>query len=395
MASNYIEGFLGSNQAGVEAVNDVTVCVRNFYQNLNPLVTRLANIPVDRVDFVIYTHPFRPASSTLGVAISSTSTATLTFANANFAPSLMNHDVLEVTDSATGNVEVMQLSGDPTSSTVVPVTRALAGTSALSSITNGSTVNLITNSRTGDEINQTALTTIGTPFTQYCQTVQSPVSVGGSAQTNRAAVLPGGIASPFSFNQTLQLQNHLNDVERAMMYGHGQAPVDNQVAASATTAMMFGIRNILTTNNTKSPVNAGAYGSSDFMRDTLNACVATGGNPNLMFVSSNFMQAFEIWGMAVQRLSAGATEFGTPINIIKAPFLDDITIVQAPLLRPFTAFACNTDEVYTRWKRQVYWNLRGNVGDRVQGEWISESAIQVENEQHHAWVEGITAFSAN
>ena len=389
-----MEGFLGSPKPGVEAVNDVTVSVRNFYQNLNPLV-RLANIPVDRVDFVIYTHPFRPGSSTLGVAVSSTGQTTITFANGNFAPSLMMHDVLEFTDSSTGNVEVMQLVADPTSTTTVTVERGVAGTSALSAIANGSTVNLVTNARTGDEINQTALTTVGTPFTQYCQTVQSPVSVGGSAQTNRAAVLPGGIASPFSFNQTLQLQNHLNDVERAMMYGWGQAPVDNQVAASATTAMMFGIRHILATNNTKTPANSGAYGSSDFMRDTLNACVATGGNPNLLFVSSNFMQAFEIWGMAVQRLQAGATIYGTPIEIIKAPFLGDITIVQAPLLRPYTAFACNTDEVYTRWKRQIYWNLRGNVGDRVQGEWLSESAIQVENEQHHAWVEGITAFSAN
>lgn len=395
MAANYIEGFLGSSQASIEAVNDITVTVRNFYQNLNPLITRLANIPVDRPDFIIYTHPFRPASSTLGVAVTSTGQTTITFANANFAPSLMNHDVLELTDTSSGNVEVVQLSADPTSSTTVTVVRGLAGTSALSSVVNGSVVNLVTNSRTGDEINQTAITSIGTPFTQYCQTVQSPVSVGGSAQSNRAAVLPGGIASPFNFNQTLQLQNHLNDVERAMIYGWGQAPVDNQVAASATTAMMFGIRHILATNNTKTPSNAGAYGSSDFMRDTLNACVATGGNPNLLFVSSNFMQAFEIWGQAVQRLQAGATIFGTPIDIIKAPFLGDVTIVQHPLLRPFTAFACNTDEVYTRWKRQIYWNLRGNVGDRVQGEWLSESAIQVENEQHHAWLEGVTAFSAN
>ena len=327
MASNYIEGFLGSAQAGIEAVNDVTVTVRNFYQNLNPLVVRLANIPVDRVDFVIYTHPFRPGSSTLGVAVSSTGQTTITFANGNFAPSLMMHDVLEFTDSSTGNVEVMQLVADPTSTTTVTVERGVAGTSALSAIANGSTVNLVTNARTGDEINQTALTTVGTPFTQYCQTVQSPVSVGGSAQTNRAAVLPGGIASPFSFNQTLQLQNHLNDIER-LDVRLGPAPVDNQVAANATTAMCFGIRHILATNNTKTPINAGAYGSSDFMRDTMNACVATGGNPNLLFVSSNFMQAFEIWGMAVQRLQAGATIYGTPIEIIKCPFLGDITIVQ-------------------------------------------------------------------
>ena len=31
----------------------------------------------------------------------------------------------------------------------------------------------------------------------------------------------------------------------------------------------------------------------------------------------------------------------------------------------------------------------------VEGDWIAEMAIEVVNEFHHAWVEGITAFSAN
>ena len=76
-------------------------------------------------------------------------------------------------------------------------------------------------------------------------------------------------------------------------------------------------------------------------------------------------------------------------------FLDDVTIVEAPLLRPYSAFCINTDEVYTRWKRNIFWNQHGSRGDAVEGEWISEPSIQVENEPHHAWVEGITAFSAN
>jgi hypothetical protein len=31
----------------------------------------------------------------------------------------------------------------------------------------------------------------------------------------------------------------------------------------------------------------------------------------------------------------------------------------------------------------------------VEGEWIAEMAVELQNESHHAWVEGITAFSAN
>ncbi len=187
--ADFLQGFLGTQQAGVEARNDVTVAIRNWFANRNPLVTRLPYVPVERVDFQMYTHRYRARSTTLGVAVASNSQTTLTLADATF---LMNHDVLEIVDSATGNVERVQISGDPTSSTTVNVTRGLwsdisgsTGTTALSSAALNSTVNLIGNSRTGYEVNQTGLTTIGVPRTQYCQTFQFPVQIGGSAQTAR------------------------------------------------------------------------------------------------------------------------------------------------------------------------------------------------------------------
>jgi hypothetical protein len=45
---------------------------------------------------------------------------------------------------------------------------------------------------------------------------------------------------------------------------------------------------------------------------------------------------------------------------------------------------CNSDD----------WNMRGNRGDMLEGDWIMEGAVEVVNEAHHAWVDGITAFSA-
>ena len=105
------------------------------------------------------------------------------------------------------------------------------------------------------------------------------------------------------------------------------------------------------------------------------------------------MSGFATWGQAIQRIPAGETVFGTPINVLEAPFLHGVTIVEAPLLRPYTAIALTSSEVYIRNKRNPYWNLRGNRGDMVEGDWIAEMAIEVVNESHHAWVEGITAFS--
>ena len=175
-----------------------------------------------------------------------------------------------------------------------------------------------------------------------------------------------------------------------------QAPgADSGNPDTAVTAKMNGLKAILQSNNTTTPVNSSAYGSSDLIRDTLQAARQNGGEPDLLVVATNFMSGFATWGQAIQRIPAGATVFGTPISVLEAPFLHGVTIVEAPLLRPYTAIALTSSEVYVRNKRNPYWNLRGNRGDMVEGDWIAEMAIEVVNESHHAWVEGITAFSAN
>jgi hypothetical protein len=368
----------------------------------------------------MYTHRYRARSTTLTGAITTATqgnvgVSVLTVADATF---LMNHDVLEIIDNGaggSGNIERVQIEGDPASSTTFNVIRGLwvdasnvitAPTTptevvtGLSSVLTGATVNLIGNSRTGAEVLQSGLSTVGIPRTQYCQTFQFPVQVGGSAQTARAQVLPGGIQSPFDFNQTVQLQNMVDDIENSCYYGIAQAPVDNGNPLLATTAKMNGLRSILQSNNisvmTNSvPTNAAAYGSTDLLRDTLQSARQNGGDPDLLVVSTNFMSGFATWGQAIQRVPAGETVFGTPINVLEAPFLHGVTIVEAPLLRPYTAIALTSSEVYIRNKRNPFWNLRGNRGDMVEGDWIAEMAIEVVNESHHAWVEGITAFSAN
>jgi Family of unknown function (DUF5309) len=391
--ADFLQGFLGTYQAGIEARNDVTVAIRNWFANRNPLVTRLPYVPVERVDFLMYTHKYRARSTTLGAAVTGSSQTAVTTADATF---LMNHDVLQFVDSVTGNTEYVQISGDPTSANTFNVLRGTAGTTPLASVANGSTVNLIGNSRNGAEVNQTGLTTIGVSRTQYCQTFQFPVQIGGSAQSARAQVMPGGIQTPFDFNMTVQLQNMVDDIENSCYYGLAQAPTaDSGTPDTATTAKMNGLRAIFQTNNTTSPVNASAYGSSDLIRDTLQAARQNGGEPDLLVVSTNFMSGFATWGQAIQRIPAGQTVFGTPITVLEAPFLHGVTIVEAPLLRPYTAIALTSSEVYIRNKRNPYWNLRGNRGDMVEGDWIAEMAIEVVNESHHAWVEGITAFSAN
>lgn len=398
---------LGTQQGGVEARNDITVSVKNWYANRNPLLTRLGYVSVERSDYQMYTHPYRKQATTLGAAVTSSGQTTLTVADASM---LQSHDVLELIDGATGNREYVQVNGDPTSGTTANMTRGVAVLSSgtltlpsagsyatgLSSVTNASVVNLIGNSRTGAEVLQTALTTIGTARTNYAQTFQFPVQVGGSAQTAGAAVMPGGIASPYDFNKTIQLQNMVDSIEKTLYFGIAQAPSDS----AGITAKTNGVRSILTTNNISAytnsiPVNAAAYGPSDLVRDLLYSARNGGGEPDLLVVSSNFMVGFTQWGLAVERIPAGETVFGVAINTMECPFLNGVSIIEAPLLPAYTAMAFTSAEIYIRNKRNPFWNQRGNRGDMLEGEWIAELGLEICNESHHSYVDGITAFAPN
>jgi len=157
---------------------------------------------------------------------------------------------------------------------------------------------------------------------------------------------------------------------------------------------MKGVQSILSTNKVTTPTNASAYKPSDLIRDTIQACFNGGGNPSLLLVSTDFLSAFAVWGHAAMRVNAGSNVFGTPIDLFEAPFLSGISIVPAPLLRPGTAICLSANEARVRLKRSMIDKPRGSRGDAFEGDIIMEGAIEVDNEAHHAWVSGITAFSA-
>jgi hypothetical protein len=222
-------------------------------------------------------------------------------------------------------------------------------------------------------------------ISQFCQTWQHPVQIGGSLQASTAY---SGASTPFEQNKMIALQNLMDDMEVSSYYGRGEDP------AVAARPKQKGLRTLIVTNNVTAPVNAGAYKATDFMRDTLQQCNVNGGNPDVLILSSNFMAGLATWGQAVQRIDAGTNVFGTPINVFEAPFLGGVSIIEAPLLKPFTAIALTSSNVRMRMKRNEFWNPRGTRGDAFEGDWMAEGAIEIENESYHAWVEGITAFSA-
>lgn len=380
MPSSYLQGIQSSFDSQAQVVNDIYVVTSNWFVNRCPVVARTPRVPVGSTTFSMVSRGFRPRVATLAAAVSSGDNQ-LTLVDAS---AFMNGDVLELASGE--RVEIV--SAPNLATNVVPVRRGAEGTTA-SAGAGGDVIRLIGNSRTGGEVDQVAvaLRPVGVP--QFCQTWQHPVQVSGALQSSAGYQTPRGVRTPFDQNKMDALQNMMDDMEVSTYYGRGEDP------SVSARPKQKGIKTLLSVNNVTNPTNAGAYKATDFLRDTLEACRVGGGDPDVLLLSTNFMVGLALWGQSVMRIDAGTNVFGTAIDVFEAPFLGGITIIEAPLLKPFTAVALTSSEVRMRMKRNEFWNPRGTRGDAFEGDWMAEGAIEIENPAHHAWVEGITAFSAN
>lgn len=361
--------------AGV-IVNDVYGVAINWFVNRTPLTSRLPKLPVGSPTFLFTNDNYRPRSQLLSSGYSTTGT-TLTFTDAT---EFDVGDVLQVDN------ELFLVTA--TSATTPTVTFAYGGTTNANH-SSGATAYLITNTRTGAEINITGLSREPVAITQSCQTVQHAYQVGGSLATTQNYV--SGLGTPLDRDRLLCMQQVMDDFESAMYYG----TKIQYGSAQGARAMMMGIATLCVTNKTTSPTNFAAYKPSDLVRDTTQASFQNGGNPNLMLVSTDFMAGLATWGLPVQRMSPGDNVFGVPIDVFRCPFLGDVDIVPAPLLRPGTVITFTSPEVKVRIKRPMFEKPRGSRGDAIEGDMIMEGAIELDNEAHHSYVTGITGFSAS
>ena len=381
MADTNSLGFLTAYDSQNQIRNEISSVAVNWFINRTPLITRLARVPVGSVAYSIVTRKFRPRVTTLGAAIASTSATTITLSDAS---PFMNGDVLQI------GTEQVEITSDPIGGTTntATVRRGVAGTTAATA-TNGAGVLLIGNSRTGSEVNQNGTNYVPISTLQYNQTFQHPVQVGGSLQSSSAFVPAADATTPLDGAKMLALQNLMDDMEVSSYYGLPESPTSGN-----SRPKQAGLINQFVTNNTQSPTGAGAYTPTNLIRDTVEKCRSNGGNPDVLVVSSDFQTGFAVWQMPIYRIMAGNTIFGTAIDTFQAPLAGAMTIVYAPLLAKGTAICLSTQEVRMRMKRNEFWNPRGNRGDAIEGDFIAEGSVEADNEYHHAWVSGITGFSA-
>ena len=381
MPNAYAQGILQGYDQQPQIRNDMSTVAINWFVNRCPLVTRTPRVPVGSTKFTMhFRKPRTRSASNSGGDVNNTGTS-ITLDDAS---PFMIGDVLEATSG-----ERIEITADPTSGNVVTVKRGVDGTTA-AAITNGTSLILIGNSRTGGEVDQSGAGRIPVGVDQYCQTFQHAVQVAGALQASTSFVTEPGVSTPLDQFKMDALQNLMDDIESATYYGGGEAP------SSGGRPKMKGLKALIATANnvTTSPTNAGAYKPSDMVRDLLEKARLGGGDPDVILCSTNFMTGLAIWGGNAQGVEAGTTIFGTPIRVFMAPFVGNQLLIECPLLRSYTAAALTSSEVRMRVKRNEFWNPRGVRGDAIEGDFIAEMALELDNPGHHAWVQGVTAFAA-
>lgn len=378
---SYSQGNVNPYQIASVIPNEVFGIAINWFAPRTPLLARLPKVPDGSPVFQMVGHTYRPRSTKLNAAVADNTNTTINLLDNSF---IMTGDIL-----ALASGEYVEVVSDPsTSNTTVTVRRGIGGTTAAAQ-TNATAVVLVGNSRTGGEDSPKSISSSLSTATQVMQTIQHPYSVGGGVQSNTLYPLQPGASTPLEGYKMDAMQNCVDDAEYSAYYG-----VLEQASSSISRPKMAGLSSIIQTNKVTSPVSASAYKASDFQRDLLTGPRKTGGAPNMVFVSSNWMDAFATWSIPLQRIDQGETIFGRPLRSYSCAFLGDVEIVEASLLPNFTAFSLTADEVRWRVKRPMIDEPYAKSGDVSKGHILVELAIEVDNEFHHGWLQGVTAFSS-
>lgn len=385
MPSTYLPGAFTQNQFQGSVRTPIYGVAAWSFVNRTPLFTRLPQVPLGAMSFKTSTTLYRPYTGTItnGAAVTSGLTTFVVADASVYQPG----DTIEALNTAPAYEEMLITAVVPSTNTLT-VVRSYAGTTA-GTVADGSTIYLLSNTRTGGEVNQTGISRIPTLATQWSQTFQHPYHVGGALNACTDFALPPGVVSVVGREKMGAIQNCSDDVERACYYGR---PVP--IVADTDRPAMGGLRYQLATNNVVAPTSYSAYKASDLIRDTIARGFANGGSPDVLLVPAEFQYAATIWGSALVRTEAGATKYGVAIDVFEAPFLNGVDVIPCPLLRPGTYISLTSAEVRMRVKRNMFDKPRGSTGDADQGDVIFDGALEVDNEHHHAFVSGITGYSA-
>lgn len=364
--------------------------------NRFPIFTRIRQVPAIQPEYLMQGFLQRPEYVTVSVSQLATD-VTLTLVDASY---LYNGDTLEYMKSD-GTVEMMEVTGDPNTTTnQVSVVRGDAFTAA-AAITANTQLRIISNTRTGGEMNQRGIGPTPWKNVNWIQTNQKPVEIAGLLQDTlafRSETLQAGAQDPLDAHRMRALFNMTEDIERALVYQRGMSHSDTATFRAKTK----GIRQILGDSNTidyepllNHPTNFAAYSPEDFIRDAFQGPASQGGGPNIIFISTDFIGGLARWKLGLTKIAdMGTTELNVEISGFTSTLAPDVTFIPAPKLRAGSYICVNEEDIILRYMRLPTWYLRGKNGDAWQGDIIARIGLQLNNPNMQRMVEGITGFAA-
>lgn len=363
---------------------DLTAVAFEWYMNMTPLLSRLAQRRARQVQFNMVGHAIRPNQVLLMASISNSAT-TLTVQDSSF---FMNGDVLEL---STG--EHVEVAADPdTVANTLTVVRGVEGTTAQAiTVTTGSepVCYLLSNSRTGGERWQHGIFPKTWADVNWCQTSQHPVEVSGLLQDTEAFLNEDMAPTPLDFNRQRQLDNMMFGYERAFLYGLGEAPTTSSSKRAKTKGILKRLSEV---NNVHfQPTGYAAYTPDMLTRDLYSQ---VNGNPDILMLSTDFRQALGIWKMPLIRADMGTTEFNQVIETFVIPSFGPQAVIFNPQLRKGTALALRLADLIIRFMRLPTWWVRGKAGDTWEGDIVARMGIQINNPELQTAVTGVTGFAA-
>lgn len=387
-----IVGILQAVQFTAERPTVIDAVAREIFVNETPLWARLPVEPVRDTKYTITTYDVRQRAYAVGTGgMADGSTTSLPIADAS---PFMAGDVLEIVTS--GTAERVEVTADPNTSATpntLTVKRGVEGTTGAAHSA-ADVVTLIGNSRTGAEIDQSGSRPVRSTLTQYLQTFEFPVQVGGLAEAvSGNTPLPNGATSVFGQNRAVKLREAIRDIEYTSYFGIGQ-----QATAAGDRQKQKGLKTLIASYNGGANVKASAgasYTRLGFIADTVQRIYDAGGVPDVCVCSTDFLTGLDTWAPNKTAYSGReTTDLGFPIKEIVLPLnADPITFIPSLQMPKGSAFVLSSGDVRMKAIRPLQWVPRANRGDAVEGEWIGDYAIHLDHVQFHAFVGGISSYA--
>jgi hypothetical protein len=301
-------------------------------------------------------------------------------------------DVLEILDPAPKR-EVVRVTAI-NSATTLTVRRAQADSTVQNPLAANSPIILWGNAGTGGEVDRQASRVTRASTVQYVQHSHYAVQTSDVVQAAAGVLnLPAGITNPHEGDKDVKWFEMLEDIAYSTYYSIGTDP---DTTDNPTTK---GFRELIVTNRVTAPTSPGSYTFKSFLTQLITPCIAGGGRPNLVVMSTDFIGGLHTWGVVGQARMTGTTALNIGFNRMVIP-LDgqDVQFMHDPKLKPGTAAAFtmgpdDNPEVAIGFLIDPHYKPRGSRGSAEEGDILTSWAPWLQNETHHSWVENITGFA--